>query len=137
MKVLPLAFLFCLPLLTAPALGQQKQRKLALPSAMIGVWGEKPESCEANPTERDDRIEIEQSGVGTFVSIYGVRNWQRKGKVYSGSATVSEEGESKPMPGKYPVALTLQDDGRLKVQLDKGAAAIYVKCPPGTNPSYS
>ena len=122
---LPIALL----LLTAPAAGQQKRAKPVLPSMMIGVWGETAESCQGAPGERDDRVEVAQDGVGTFVSHYGVRNWQRQGQIFSGRATLAEEGEGKPTPGKHHVALTLLADGKLEVRLNRGARSLYVKCP--------
>ena len=130
MKALPYLLLIGLPLLIAPANGQQKRNKPILPQTLIGVWGEQAESCKGTPGERDDRVEVAQDGVGTFVSHYGVRNWQRQGQVYSGRATLAEEGEGKPAPGKHHVALSLLSDGKLELRLNRGAPSRYVKCPP-------
>ncbi len=120
------------PLLAVSATAQQKKSKVTPPAAMIAVWGSDAEACKGEPIESENRLEVEKDGVSQYVSYRGVRNWQRNGDTYSGRATLAEEGEGKPTPGRYHVALRLLPDGRLEVRLDRGKAYYWVKCPPGT-----
>lgn len=128
----PLLLLAMLPpLLAVSAAAQQKKGKVMLPAMMIGVWGETADSCKGNAGERDDRVEITANGVETFASHYAVRRWERQKDSFSGRAIVSEEGEGKPVPGRYRVALRLLKEGEIEIRLDRSQARTYLKCHDG------
>ncbi len=126
-----LAAVLIVPFVALPAAGQSKRAKVVPPAAMMGVWGVDENACKGASAEAENRIEVEKEGVGLYVTYYGLRAWRRSGDVYGGRATMAEEGEDKPAPGTHRIALRLLRDGRLELRVNRDAASVYVKCPPG------
>ncbi|HYF56937.1 MAG TPA: hypothetical protein VEA41_21990 [Salinarimonas sp.] len=118
-----------LALAAAPAAA----RTVTLPKAMLGVWAPEAEDCRDEAGRNtDSRVEVTPGSVGFYASIWTVRRWERAGEVHRGRASVAEEGESRPAPGRPLIALRLRPDGRLEVRRERVEAEAFVRCPAGT-----